>query len=305
MVQGAINVVVVLGILLALLALNQAFATGWPRLQVETLTLPGMALASVALLLVTSLTWRHCLHVVGGGRISLHIAITHTAFMLIGKYVPGKVWGIALRAVTSARYALTPAMVMRGSFLEFALAVQSALIIGLPVYFLHSRPAVLALTIALLVGGSYFAYRYGLRLLAWLSRAVPKLGARLPGALEGSDPGARGYFPALALFCLQWAIICAIVLILLRVVHGAPSTATVAAVAAAYPLSVVAGFAAVFAPGGIGVREGAFVGLLIPFMPIKEAVDLALLLRAWNVTFDFLVGLAGYGLYLRGTRDGR
>lgn len=303
--QGSINVVLVLGILFALFALNQSFATGWSQLRFEPLTLPTLGLASVALLLVTGLTWRHCLYAVSGRRISLHNAVVHTAFMLIGKYVPGKVWGIALRAVTSARYALTPAMVMRGSLLEFSLAIQSGLVMGLPVYFLHSRPTLLILTIALLVPASYLFYRHGLRLLTWLSRAVPRLGDRLPGALEGTDPGARAYFPALALFCVQWAIICTIVLILLRVVDAAPSAGSLAPVAAAYPLSVLVGFAALFAPGGIGVREGAFVGLLVPFLPLKEAVDLALLLRAWNVSFDFVVGLAGYGLYLRDTHAGR
>jgi len=51
------------------------------------------------------------------------------------------------------------------------------------------------------------------------------------------------------------------------------------------------GFLALFAPGGIGVREGVASSILAGFMPLGDAVMLSLLFRLWTVVLDALCSL--------------
>jgi hypothetical protein len=59
---------------------------------------------------------------------------------------------------------------------------------------------------------------------------------------------------------------------------------------AIFALAWCAGFVVVFVPAGFGIREGALALLLTNFMPIGEALSLALLTRvAWIVTEGFWI----------------
>ena len=67
------------------------------------------------------------------------------------------------------------------------------------------------------------------------------------------------------------------------------ATVTVEGVAAlilANTIGFIVGFLALFAPGGIGVREATTVAILAPFLPLREALIAAVALRAWIVIFD-------------------
>lgn len=64
--------------------------------------------------------------------------------------------------------------------------------------------------------------------------------------------------------------------------------------AAAYILSWMIGFVAIFAPGGLGVREGAMTLLLSPMLPTPLAIAISFIARVWLMIFEiamFFVGL--------------
>jgi hypothetical protein len=48
-----------------------------------------------------------------------------------------------------------------------------------------------------------------------------------------------------------------------------------------FSLSWIAGFIIFLTPGGLGVREGAIVFLLNPFMPSSVAILIAIIARVW------------------------
>lgn len=304
LMRGAVNGIAMLGILLALLALSRQLSDGRAPVDLGWQTLGFVAVSSAMLLAVVSFTWRHCVRAVSERTISHSQALVHSAFMLIGKYVPGKVWGVALRAATASTCRLTPGTVLKGSLLEFGVGVLSAIAVGLPLYLLAPRPELIIPALAALAGGSYYVYRYGLLAVSTTSRFLPRLGARLAPALAQAGVGPGDYFDVLGLFLVQWAIICGVVLALLNTVHEAPPLPIMLVVSGAYPLSVIVGFAAFFAPGGIGVREGTFTTLLLPFLPVEEALGLALLLRVWNVLVDFVAGALGYALFFARDQGG-
>ena len=64
----------------------------------------------------------------------------------------------------------------------------------------------------------------------------------------------------------------------------------------------LAGFAALFAPGGLGVREAMTATVLIPYIPMEQAAILSIAFRVWTTTIDVL--LAG-GLVWQTTRSRR
>ncbi len=65
--------------------------------------------------------------------------------------------------------------------------------------------------------------------------------------------------------------------------------------AAAYTLSWITGFIVLFAPGGLGVREGMMTLMLSPILPTPLAIAISFITRVWITLFEvaiFFVGLA-------------
>lgn len=65
--------------------------------------------------------------------------------------------------------------------------------------------------------------------------------------------------------------------------------------AASFLLSALAGFLAFFAPGGIGVQEGAMLLLLAPALPPEQAAVITLAGRAWGTLLDLVLGVSNLG----------
>ena len=64
----------------------------------------------------------------------------------------------------------------------------------------------------------------------------------------------------------------------------------------AYALGFAAGMLAVFAPAGIGVRETAFVFLVVPLAPTEAAAAAILLHRALYLLGDLTMALAALAI---------
>jgi hypothetical protein len=67
----------------------------------------------------------------------------------------------------------------------------------------------------------------------------------------------------------------------------------------------LAGFLALFAPGGVGVREGVGAAILVPLMTLENALLLMLLFRGWVVVAELLAGalVLGAGGRFRAVND--
>jgi hypothetical protein len=60
---------------------------------------------------------------------------------------------------------------------------------------------------------------------------------------------------------------------------------------AALPAAILLGFAAIWAPSGIGVREGAIMLVLMLEVGAEHALAIALFYRAWCVMIDLAFGI--------------
>jgi uncharacterized membrane protein YbhN (UPF0104 family) len=63
--------------------------------------------------------------------------------------------------------------------------------------------------------------------------------------------------------------------------------------AAAYALSWLAGFVVIFAPGGLGVREGMMTLLLSSILPTSLAIAISFIARVWITIFEIFIFFIG------------
>jgi len=63
--------------------------------------------------------------------------------------------------------------------------------------------------------------------------------------------------------------------------------------AAAFMLSWITGFIVLFAPGGLGVREGMMTLLLSPILPTSLAIAISFIARIWITLFEIVIFFVG------------
>lgn len=194
----------------------------------------------------------------------------------LGKYIPGKVWTVAGAALLAQRAGVDPAVAVGGAIVLQALALASgaAVVVSTaPDTFQAVGPwavpiavAVIAMSIGgvALVSSQPFLDRVG-RLLpsSWPRlRAIPA--SILALAFVANALAWTGY--GIALLLLARGLLPGIVLSLPQAVG-------------VFTCSYLVGFIALFAPGGLGPRESAFILILAGDIGLKPAAALALASR--------------------------
>ena len=236
----------------------------------------GLA-ASVAAMILIALRWSNAAALVGG-ELSVSDAVPLYFQGEIGKYLPGAVWAVVGRAELARRVGLTRstayasvASSLAGTYLAGALAA----VLLLPVAAGASGATAVVGVIAFLVVGVLALHP------AVVRRAVQLVERIARRKLELTVPSWRaaltlviGYLPAwVAIAVSHWFCMRAL---------GVSAPFTHIAFAAA--VSWCAGFLAIPAPGGIGVRESVFV--LTSGLASHDAAAAALLARVTFIVAD-------------------
>ncbi len=246
------------------------------------------ALAHCAYFIATVVTWRKALLAATGKTVGFTEGLSQILMVNFGKYIPGKVWGMAARGkrLSEAGYELEE--ITRASYLEqilllltgFTLAfLAAALVFAKPLYWLG-----FAVSAAAIIG-----FRFGDKLIGWFAGLVPALGkvtryfeVRI-SAFELTGL-AIGYFFIWALLALAFMFVCT------AIVDVELSYGTALVFVLSLTAGFLAGFLALFAPGGAGVREGVGAVLLTSIVTLEDAVLLMLLFRVWVVAAELLAG---------------
>lgn len=194
----------------------------------------------------------------------------------LGKYVPGKVWAVAGNAFLAQRAGVEPHAAVAGAILNQALSLGSGvLLVGIV------GPAALRQ-----YGGGYVVATIVLGVLALLavltltsSRLLGLLQRALPSSLPRLVPVPLGVMVgSLAVNALAWGGYGVAFLALARGLTP-DAVLTWSQATTVFTISYLVGLVALFAPGGVGVRESAFTLLLAPPLGLKLAVALALATR--------------------------
>lgn len=255
--------------------LGRALSRHWAEFQTLELNLSfhsGWLALSVAAVLVTyglqATSWRTVLR--GWGQpLALGAATRIWCLANAGRYVPGKVWSVtglvvlAQRAGVSAWAAAASTVAVQALGVGTAAAVVAA---TAPGSVSSPRLAVAALAAAATLGA--LAWPGALRLLA-----------RLLPAAQAWRPLAPSHALRGALLTLGGWITYGVAFWMLARGLGVAAGLTPTTAAGVFALGYILGLAALFAPGGVVVREAAFVALLTPLVGSGSAIALSLASR--------------------------
>lgn len=232
--------------------------------------------------LVTSATvWRLAVRLVAGVEVGFSEAMSHVGLNLVGKYLPGKVWGFAMRHQSLRASGRSHAEAAGALALEQASMLLSAFALSIPsiigaLRFVPGRMA--AVLVAAVVGFAGFA--------------IVAFRRQIGSVVASTWQNARHLPTLLLLNLLQW-LLSGACLGLIAIALGCDIDGRVLlTLMSAVPAAVVAGMLAVFAPGGLGVREGALVLLCGPVIGVGPALACAIWLRVVATARDLLAGLA-------------
>ena len=251
---------------------------------------------SVALLLVTfavaAALWSRNLVELGERRVGVAEGAAILLIANLGRYVPGKILALAGVAVLARRRGMSGVRATGAAVTAQMVNLLGAAAVGGWVVVWSagfSEAWKVAVGVAVVAGLAGFLYFGGAgALLRWVLRRSGQTG-NLP------NPSGRGLLRLLPGYVLNW------------LVHGAAFAClsrglgldidfgmAITAFAAAY----FAGYVAVFAPAGIGIRESSLAGLLTPALGLEAALVLAALQRVW-ITAAELLGAGAGALVLR------
>lgn len=242
------------------------------------------AVAYLADIVLLIQLWRALLVIVSGKPLRFRTAYRISTLSNLGKYVPGKVWTIMgmiylLQQEGLAASTALASTILHQAFTVIAGAVFVVIVLGTKIWGdLPAASVVIGLGLSVVVlYPSVFTrlLNFGL-----------KLARREPVQIRLSFPLALGLFVG---YVLAWVIYGISFWCMMRGLQfgGSPFWEIVAAFGAAYLI----GFLALFAPGGLGVREGILTLLLAPYLPTGMAAPVALVSRLW-MTLVELLGMA-------------
>jgi hypothetical protein len=261
---------------------DQLGATDMPPLQIR----PGWAVASAATVLATYflliLAWRFVLSG-WGQRMPLRAAVKVWCVSNLGRYVPGKVWAVAGMAVMAKAHGVDGWAATASALVMQVIALATAVVV------------VLATIPALQIGGADISaatlvaagvFGLGFVWLLTVPAVMTALGRLTGGRFSPRPLTLQAVAAGTGSALLSWfAYGLALWFLARSVIPDAPLalSAAVGSFAAAYML----GLLAIFAPGGLVVREGVLFGLLAPLVGAGAALILVpasrLLLTATEV----------------------
>lgn len=264
----------------------------------------GAAIPFALAVLLTSQAWRRLL-ASASHRVSFRAAFGIVSRTQIAKYIPGNI-GHHVGRVALARADLgVPSPTAIATLLQESLiAVVASTGLGIVLYAAANPTSTLpvpggqGLTLAFMAPVFIAVLAAGFILLqylrdritgntpqwqAWLRRLLPP---------RGASAQAIAYFAGVSLLnCIAVAVLACITMQL-----DAPD---MTAICGAYLLSWSVGFLLPGAPGGLGVREAAFILLLDGRFPPSQLLALTVAARAASILADCLVFLAGLALARR------
>ncbi|HET6700299.1 MAG TPA: lysylphosphatidylglycerol synthase domain-containing protein [Gemmatimonadaceae bacterium] len=212
----------------------------------------------------------------------------------LARYIPGGIWQFASLAAMSASSGLPLVAVASAAVFQQIVLASTGLILGLAFAPASRLGASWAVPVPVLLLMLALAVAALVLLLPPLTRRIDGwLSSRRKMAITLPRVRRREIAAYVVLSTLGWVgYALAFVLFAHAVLDPVPLAAIV--LGASFILSYVAGILAVFAPGGLIVREAALVALVAPALGGEPALALAIASRLWLTLVD--AGLSAFML---------
>jgi glycosyltransferase 2 family protein len=267
-IQGLVTLAVVVFV-------GRSIARNWTEFRSLHLTLavsPGWIAASVALVFLTYAmqieSWRRIL-AGWGQRLPFAPAARAWSLANLGRYLPGKVWSVAGLVVLAQQAGVQPVPAAASAFVIQAVSLGSGAAVVAAATPHSAPPGRLAL--------AGLAAAATIVVLAWRPTAL-WLGRWVSEATVFEPLPIRAVLAAGALTALTWVAYGGAFWML---AHGLIPGATlpVSTAVGAFTLGYLLGLLALFAPGGVGVRELVLISVLTPFLGSGGAVAVSVVSR--------------------------
>lgn len=256
---------------------------------------PGFVIAIIAAQLLFwltySLLWTRLIARVSNADLTLWESFQQQNLLNLGKYLPGKIWGMVARGATLTEKGLTVTEVVVATCTEQTLVLHSAgLVSALLFASLHPSMLSLALVIFFLL-----TLGFGSQLLVIAFRLYTRMlktNTALSDTQELKSISATKYLNFVCGYSAGWIVNGLLFASIYFTFYSAapPSIQLLSILVLANTVGVALGFLALFAPGGIGVREAITSAMLANVMPLDDAIMLAVLFRLWLLLTDVFVG---------------
>lgn len=253
-------------------AVAQMPASGW--------VLISVLLAGIWLLATAS--WRTYLRAYALQDTSWTTAARQLGLLLIGKYLPGGIFGFLMRIYDQPQEQRRK--LFHASLVDQCSGLALPILLGLLLTFmaLHEAwPAALLLPLLPTVAVAAIMTMHA------MARHVPKISAHF----ENAPPPRRELLLATSLQLLQVISWAALAAFLTTQLYGL-NTQSALGVSGAYLLAVSGGMLVIILPSGIGAREAILVALGSHWIETNQAIHLAALLRILSSAVDVVAGAA-------------
>ena len=256
-------------------------------------------LASLLLLLgffFSALLWRRMIGEMGGPVIGRGEACRIYFTANLGRYLPGKLWQVAGLALLAERVGVSRSIATGAAILGQAIALGGAAVIGFGAALGAGAPpaggwalwplAALPLVLVLLLVPPLFR-----RLVAgWfrLLRTTPPAGLEIRASF-----GPRW----LALYSVNWLVYVTAFALMVR---SLGIDVSVFFLGPAFAAAYVLGYLVLFAPAGMGPREGFLIAFLEPLTGAAAALLVAVVARVWMTFLELAPALLLGGSHLAG-----
>lgn len=238
---------------------------------------------------VTLASLWHYITVLNECSVNYFRAITAYLYSILGKYIPGKVFMLLARIPAYEEEGKSLGKVTVCFFLENICTILGAAFLFLISLFFFPNDvlgqyqwAVILLIVAFFICINPKIINFFLK---YVEKILKKNNLRIPITYPQM-------FKVVGLFICNWLIVGVGFGMLTSSIYQIP-VSQILYVAGIYGISCIIGILAIFAPSGIGVREGLLVAGLSVVMPVEYAVIISIVSRLWITVSELtLIGIA-------------
>ncbi len=232
----------------------------------------------------------HYITILSNVSIKYSVAITSYLYSILGKYIPGKVFmlaarfpayskeGIPLRKITIC-FLLENVCTLLGAAFLFVVSLfffpneilndyKWLTLLLIIIFFICIHPKILNL------------------LLRFVEKVIKKDGIQIPFSYNQM-------LKAVLLFVINWLVVAVGFYTLIYSIYPIPFSEMLY-VGGVFGLSAIIGILAIFAPSGIGVREGIMIMGLSLIMPNEYAVIISIISRLWVTIAELILILIAF-----------
>ena len=234
----------------------------------------------------------HLLTVSNGAHIPLPRAMAAWFYSQLGKYVPGKVFLYLGRVHLYNREGRGAGPITVAFGIEFVGSLAAAVVMVLVAALTSDVPVLDEYRWALVVALVAFLVALHPRFIGWAVRLAARALGRQPFEVGFSYPRLLGF---VALYVVNWTLFGVALFVFIRSFYDLDFN-SILYLAGAFSLSSIVGILAVFAPSGLGVREGVLALFLAPVMPNSVALVVSVGSRLWLTVAELAAAGIAYSM---------